>query len=89
MGASSKMTFPSANMVLSQNVKIALYSPTALHCTVDCTAPNSLALNASAAVLESKGQSLDAYNYDNKAIADIIQDQMENVKFNGISVIYT
>jgi len=45
----------------------------------------ALALNSSAAVLESMGQSLDSYNYDNKAVADIIQDQLENVKFNGIS----
>ena len=44
------------------------------------------ALHSSAAVLESAGQSLDSYNYDNKAVADIIQDQMEKVKFNGISV---
>jgi len=45
----------------------------------------ALALNSSAAVLERQGQSLDSYNYDNKAVADIIQDQLENVKFNGIS----
>ena len=45
-----------------------------------------LALNSSAAFLEGQNQSLDSYNYDNKAVADIIQDQMEKVKFNGISV---
>jgi len=28
----------------------------------------------------------DDYNYDNKAIADIILEEMENVKFLGISV---
>ena len=42
-------------------------------------------MNSSAAYLESLNQSLDSYNYDNKAVADIIQDQLENVKFNGIS----
>jgi len=45
----------------------------------------ALALNSSAAFLEAQNQSLDSYNYDNKAVADIIQDQMEKVKFNGIS----
>jgi hypothetical protein len=29
---------------------------------------------------------IDDYNYDNKAIADIILEEMENVKFLGISV---
>lgn len=47
---------------------------------------SSPALNASAAKLEAKGQSLDDYNYDNKPVLEIIKDQMENVKFNGISV---
>jgi gamma-aminobutyric acid type B receptor len=45
----------------------------------------ALALNSSAAFLETQNQSLDSYNYDNKAVADIIQDNMEKVKFNGIS----
>eukprot|EP00090_Calanus_glacialis_P036355 TRINITY_DN6204_c0_g1_i1.p1 TRINITY_DN6204_c0_g1~~TRINITY_DN6204_c0_g1_i1.p1 ORF type:complete len:896 (-),score=194.35 TRINITY_DN6204_c0_g1_i1:234-2846(-) len=45
----------------------------------------ALALNSSAAFLEAQNQSLDSYNYDNKAVADIIQDNMEKVKFNGIS----
>ena len=46
----------------------------------------ALALNSSVAYLESVNQSLDAYNYDNKAVADIIMDNMEKVKFEGISV---
>ncbi len=33
--------------------------------------------------------SADDYNYDNKAIADIILEEMENVKFLGISVTYS
>jgi len=45
----------------------------------------ALALNSSAAYLEAQNQSLDSYNYDNKEVADIIQDNMEKVKFNGIS----
>ena len=45
----------------------------------------ALALNSSLAELERKNKSLDSYNYDNKAVADIIQDQLEKVKFNGIS----
>ena len=44
------------------------------------------ALNATAGVLEARGMSLDDYNYDNKAVADIMQEQMESVKFLGISV---
>ena len=46
-----------------------------------------LALNSSAAYLESLNQSLDSYNYDNKAVADIIMDNVQKVKFEGISVI--
>ena len=42
-------------------------------------------MNSSLAELERKNKSLDSYNYDNKAVADIIQDQLEKVKFNGIS----
>ena len=45
-----------------------------------------LALNSSAAYLESLNQSLDSYNYDNKAVADIIMDNVQKVKFEGISV---
>ena len=44
------------------------------------------ALNSSAAYLESINQSLDSYNYDNKAVADIIMDNVQKVKFEGISV---
>ena len=47
------------------------------------------ALNSSAAYLESINQSLDSYNYDNKAVADIIMDNVQKVKFEGISVILT
>ena len=45
-----------------------------------------LALNATASVLEAQGMSLDDYNYDNKGVANIMQKQMEAVKFLGISV---
>ena len=45
------------------------------------------ALNSSAAYLESINQSLDSYNYDNKAVADIIMDNVQKVKFEGISVL--
>merc|ERR1719282_2068068 len=45
----------------------------------------ALALNSSVAYLESLNQSLDSYNYDNKEVADIIMDNMEKVKFQGIS----
>jgi len=45
----------------------------------------ALALNSSVEYLESQNESLDSYNYDNKMVADIIQDKMEEVKFNGIS----
>ena len=34
------------------------------------------------------GVRIDDYNYDNKAIADIILEEMENVKFLGISVTF-
>ena len=44
------------------------------------------ALNSSAAYLESINQSLDSYNYDNKAVADIIMGNVQKVKFEGISV---
>ena len=44
-------------------------------------------MNSSAAYLESLNQSLDSYNYDNKAVADIIMDNVQKVKFEGISVI--
>ena len=43
-------------------------------------------MNSSAAYLESLNQSLDSYNYDNKAVADIIMDNVQKVKFEGISV---
>ena len=36
--------------------------------------------------MESINQSLDSYNYDNKAVADIIMDNVQKVKFEGISV---
>ena len=45
----------------------------------------ALALNSSVAYLESVNQTLDSYNYDNKAVADIIMENMQNVKFEGIS----
>ena len=45
----------------------------------------ALALNSSVAYLESLNKSLGSYNYDNKEIADIIMDNMEKVKFEGIS----
>ena len=48
----------------------------------------AMALNSSVAYLESLNQSLDSYNYDNKEVADIIMDNMEKVKFQGISVIF-
>ena len=35
------------------------------------------------------GVRIDDYNYDNKAIADIILEEMENVKFLGISVTFS
>ena len=43
-------------------------------------------MNSSVEYLEFQNESLDSYNYDNKMVADIIQDKMEEVKFNGISV---
>ena len=45
----------------------------------------ALALNSSVSYLESVNKSLDSYNYDNKEVADIIMDNMEKVKFEGIS----
>ena len=51
------------------------------------TKPNYIsALNETASILSAQGMSLADYNYDNKAVADIMQEQMEKVKFLGISV---
>ena len=68
---------------------LARFSATCSACcslTLASFSASRLALNSSAAYLESVNQSLDAYNYDNKAVADIIMDNMEKVKFEGISV---
>ena len=45
----------------------------------------ALALNGTIARLKSASQSLDDYNYNNKKIADIILEEIADVKFEGMS----
>ena len=46
----------------------------------------ALALNKTIARLQAVSQSLDDYNYNNKEIADIILEEIADLKFMGMSV---
>jgi len=74
---------PSYALMLSKDIMPEGYLEAPL--AYDAVWAMALALNETARLLEGRGMSLDDYNYDNKAFADIMQEQMENVKFLGIS----
>ena len=46
----------------------------------------ALALNRTMSRLESNGTSLEEYNYENQAIAEIIKNEIGDVQFMGMSV---
>ena len=49
----------------------------------------ALALNRTMARLAANGTSLEDYNYENQAIADIIKNEIGDVQFMGMSVRYS
>ena len=49
----------------------------------------ALALNRTMARLATNGTSLEDYNYENQAIADIIKNEIGDVQFMGMSVRYS